>query len=98
MRVLNACGISFPKLMVAVIVESKLRQFSKAERRTIFDDLVFDTISRNFKRNLRRALIASRYCELSLPISASTIFDAALRSLMNSDTSTSSNNDKDDVF
>src|SRR6266496_6581935 len=98
MRVLNASGSSFHKPMVVLIVGSKLRHFSKAERRAIFDEVVFDTISRNFKRNFRRALIASRDCELSLPISVSTISNASLRSLMNSDTSTSSNNDKDDVF
>ena len=84
--------------MVAVIVGSKLTHFSKAERRAFIDEIVPDTISRNFKRNFKRAFIPSRDCELSLPISVSTISRASVRSLMNSEALISSKSNKDEVF
>lgn len=97
-RVLNAWGNSFPRFMLAVIVGSKFRQLSNADRRAFADEVLLDTISRNFSRNCSRALIASRGCRFSVPISFWTISRASLRSWVNLSTSISSSSAKDAVF
>ena len=98
-RVLNANGISLPRLIVSVIFGRRSRHCLISSTRALDDDADIETTSRNFWRNCRRVVIAYNIWPVFIFVaSASTISWASWSSLVKSERPMFSSNPNDAEF